>query len=122
MRPDFGLLLADSCVYRGEEKKGSDNGNRNEVKDDSNTIPDGCMTRPHIFSVGSHLCLSRFPVIPSGGLSYHVIGASITLAAILPPKYGSLQVVDLITADLSSRRERIKNASRMIKMWRGFGS
>jgi hypothetical protein len=51
-----------------------------------------------------------------GGLGYHANGASVTLAAILPTKDGSLQVVDLITADLSWRRERIKNASRMIKM------
>lgn len=34
MRPDFGLLLADSCVFRGEEKKETDNGNRNEAKDE----------------------------------------------------------------------------------------
>ncbi|KAF8344548.1 hypothetical protein F5887DRAFT_1283196 [Amanita rubescens] len=50
-----------------------------------------------------------------GEESYYAIGVSVTIVAILP-QGGSLRVVDLITADLSSRRERIKNATRMIKM------
>ncbi|KAF8334373.1 hypothetical protein F5887DRAFT_1285964 [Amanita rubescens] len=68
------------------------------LKMNSKTRPDGCMIRPLIFSVG-----------------YYAIGVSVTIVAILP-QGGSLRVVDLITADLSSRRERIKNATRMIKM------
>ena len=40
----------------------------------------------------------------------------VVLVAIVQPGAESLRVVDLISADLSSRRERIKNAVRMIKL------
>jgi hypothetical protein len=59
LRPDFGLLLADSCAFRGEEEKGPDNRNeaKNELKDK--------MRWPPMFSVSSRLRLSRLLVIPS---------------------------------------------------------
>ncbi len=40
----------------------------------------------------------------------------VVLVAIVRQRAESLRVVDLISADLSSRRERIKNAVRMIKL------
>ena len=76
------------------------------------------MIRALIFSVGSlSVCLSCFYSHSHffRGLGYHIIGVKVVLAAILRLG-GSLLVVDLISADLSSRRERIKNASRMIKI------
>ncbi|KAF8336080.1 hypothetical protein F5887DRAFT_1285507 [Amanita rubescens] len=98
LRPDFGLLLANVCVFRGEEKGIEFTGMhpRNELKVKTRWVYDPA---PYI-------------------LGYYAIGVKVVLTAILPPgpQGESIQVEDLILADLSSRRKRIKNALRMIKL------
>jgi len=98
LRPDFGLLLANVCVFRGEEKRLGFTGMhpRDELK------------------VKTRWVYNPAPYI----LGYYAIGVGVVLTAILPPgpQGNSLQVEDLILTDLSSRRERIKNAVGMIKL------
>ncbi|KAF8798414.1 hypothetical protein BYT27DRAFT_7151238 [Phlegmacium glaucopus] len=98
LRPDFGLLLANTCVFRGAEKRLEFTGThpRDELK------------------VKTRWVYNPAPYI----LGYYAIGVKVVLTAILPPgpQGQSVQVMDLILADLSSRRERIKNALRMIKL------
>ncbi|KAF8811439.1 hypothetical protein BYT27DRAFT_7134015 [Phlegmacium glaucopus] len=96
--PDFGLLLANICVFRGEERRIEFTGThpRDELK------------------VKTRWVYNPAPYI----LDYYAIGVKVVLTAILPPglQGESLQVVDLILVDISSRREQIKNALRMIKL------
>ena len=58
LRPDFGLLLANVFVFRGEEKGMTFTGKHPKYE-----RPDGRMSRPVIFSVGSPSCLSNFSVV-----------------------------------------------------------
>ncbi|KIL57063.1 hypothetical protein M378DRAFT_28119 [Amanita muscaria Koide BX008] len=95
-RPGFGLLLSNVCVFRGEEKRSSFAGThpRDELRHKTRWVYDPA---PYI-------------------LGYYAVGMKVVLVAIVQPRAESLLVVDLISADLSSRRERIKNAVRMIKL------
>ncbi|KAF8344478.1 hypothetical protein F5887DRAFT_1075528 [Amanita rubescens] len=96
LRPCFGLLLSNVCVFRGEEKRIYFAGAhpRDELKRKTRWVYD-----PAPYTLG-----------------YYAIGTQVVLAAIVQPPAESLRIVDLISADLSSRRERIKNAVRMIKL------
>ncbi|KAF8346567.1 hypothetical protein F5887DRAFT_1281694 [Amanita rubescens] len=96
LRPDFGLLLSNVCVFRGEEKRIDFGGThpRDELGHKTRWVYDPA---PYI-------------------LGYYAVGMQVVLVAIVQPRAESLRVVDLISADLSSRRERIKNAVRMIKL------
>ncbi|KAK2464907.1 hypothetical protein APHAL10511_002983 [Amanita phalloides] len=94
-RPDFGLLLTDACIFRGEEKRVTFTGDVPKAE----------------LGVKTRWVYDPAPNI----LGYHAVGPVVVLSAILP-QGGSLRVVDLIRADLSTRRDRIKNASRMIRM------
>ncbi|KAK2465690.1 hypothetical protein APHAL10511_002234 [Amanita phalloides] len=96
LQPDFGLLLSNVCVFRGEEKRIDFGGAhpRDELKHKTRWVYDPA---PYI-------------------LGYYAIGMEVVLVVIVQPRAEGLRVVDLISADLSSRRERIKNAVRMIKL------
>jgi hypothetical protein len=47
---------------------------------------------------------------------YHAVGVRVTIVAIEPSPNNGVTVHNLVSANLSSRRERIKHASRMIKL------
>ncbi|KAM6493831.1 hypothetical protein JOM56_010192 [Amanita muscaria] len=90
LRPGFGLLLSNVCVFRGEEKRIGFAGThpRDELRHKTRWVYD-----PAPYTLG-----------------YYAVGMEVVLVAIVQPRAESLLVVDLISADLSSRRERIKNA------------
>ncbi|KIL61885.1 hypothetical protein M378DRAFT_108952 [Amanita muscaria Koide BX008] len=96
LRPGFGLLLSNVCVFRGEEKRIGFAGThpRDELRHKTRWVYD-----PAPYTLG-----------------YYAVGMEVVLVAIVQPRAESLRVVDLISANLFSRRERIKNAVRMIKL------
>ncbi|TFK70253.1 hypothetical protein BDN72DRAFT_958969 [Pluteus cervinus] len=96
MQLDLGVLLAGVCVFRGEEKRKRFTGKhpRLTLQEKTRWVYDPA---PYV-------------------LAYHAVGVNITIAAIVPQEGQPHEVRDIITADLSSRRERIKNAIRMIKL------
>ncbi|KAF8346502.1 hypothetical protein F5887DRAFT_1073184 [Amanita rubescens] len=115
LRPNFGLLLDKVCVFRGEEKREFYTGKhpKDELKNKTRWV---YVPAPYVLGWYSFVLEQVFSDLLFLGLGYYAIGVSVTLVAILPQEDGCLRVVDLITTDLSSRRERIKNASRMIKV------
>ncbi|KAM6493367.1 hypothetical protein JOM56_011501 [Amanita muscaria] len=96
LRPGFGLLLSNVCVFRGEEKRIGFAGThpRDELRHKTRWVYD-----PAPYTLG-----------------YYAVGMEVVLVAIVQPRAESLRIVDLVSANLSSRRERIKNAVRMIKL------
>lgn len=55
-------------------------------------------------------------------IGYYAVGANITLTTIQPSRQGSKEMIinDLINADLSTTRGRIKNAVTMIRLVKIF--
>ncbi|KAF8339322.1 hypothetical protein F5887DRAFT_1232886 [Amanita rubescens] len=98
LRPNFGLLLDKVCVFRGEEKREFYTGKhpKDELKNKTRWVYDPA---PYVL----------------GWLLRH--WGQCHPRSYIAQEDGCLRVVDLITTDLSSRRERIKNASRMIKVY-----
>jgi hypothetical protein len=60
--------------------------------------------------------ITEFQSLTLSCLAYHAIATDVVIAAITPQVGGGVQVGDVVSADLSFRRERIKHASRMIKL------
>jgi len=98
MRPDFGLLVQDVCVFRGEEKGP---GNPEDPKAELADKLVWAFYDPAEYILG-----------------YYCRGLTMTLVAICPPlrKGGKPVVHDLVTANLRLRRERIKNMRRLINL------
>ncbi|KAF8330307.1 uncharacterized protein EI90DRAFT_3154937 [Cantharellus anzutake] len=99
-RPDLGLLLESACLFRGEEKCPSFSGKhpRQELADKT------------------RWAYGRAPYV----LGYYAVGANITLVAIQPvinaQGVQKIVVQDILKADLSTRRGRMRNATTMIRL------
>jgi len=62
-RSDLTLVSCSTTFAYFEVKRRGRPSPATILKKNSKQRPDGCMTRSPIFSVGSHLCLSRFSAI-----------------------------------------------------------
>ncbi|KAF8324425.1 uncharacterized protein EI90DRAFT_3075323 [Cantharellus anzutake] len=99
-RPGFGLLLQLACLFRGEEESPSFFGRhpRQKLAEKTRWVYDHA---PYV-------------------LGYYAVGANITLVAIQPgiDTQGDEKIVlkDISKADLSTRRGRVGNAVRMIRL------
>jgi len=97
LRPDFGFLLENLCVFRGEEKPpGSRADPKQELSDKLEWAYDPA---PYV-------------------LGYYATGSNATLVAISPPRSpgGSVIVHDISSANLRLKRDRILHIRRLINL------
>ncbi|KAF8512677.1 hypothetical protein BU17DRAFT_53952, partial [Hysterangium stoloniferum] len=97
MRPDFGLLVQNVCVFRGEEMgPGNSEDPRAELADKLTWV----------YNPAEYL------------LGYYCRGLDLTLVAICPPSEqgGKPVIQDLCSANLRFRRERIANIRWLINL------
>ncbi|KAF8572904.1 hypothetical protein K439DRAFT_1643341 [Ramaria rubella] len=97
MRPDFGFLVQNVCVFRGEEK-GPEN-----PEDPRAELADKLMW---VYNPAEYM------------LGYYCRGLELTLVAICPPSEGRGKpiILDLASANLRIRRDRIINIRRLINL------
>jgi hypothetical protein len=113
LRPDFAFILYNLCPFRGEEKPpGSNDDPRAEL---STKLAWAYDPAPYVLGhLMSPMFLNIFLIILSG---YYANGARITLVAITPSGLNNQPVVhNIVDADLSLRRDRIKNICRLINI------
>jgi hypothetical protein len=97
LRPDYGFLLENLCVFRGEEKPpGSRADPKQELSDKLEWAYDPA---PYV-------------------LGYYATGSNATLVAISPPRSpgGSVIVHDIYCANLRLKRDRILHIRRLINL------
>ncbi|PFH47454.1 hypothetical protein AMATHDRAFT_42919 [Amanita thiersii Skay4041] len=97
-RPDFGLLINRSCIFRGEEKQPTYLGSspRDDLREYTRWVYD---PTPYI-------------------LGYYAVGTKITFVAMErhPAPRRSVVVRNILTTDLSTRRGRIDHLTKMIRL------
>ncbi|PFH47466.1 hypothetical protein AMATHDRAFT_152002, partial [Amanita thiersii Skay4041] len=98
-RPDFGLLIDGRCIFRGEEKKPSYTG----------TSPREELIKKTRWVYGSA------PYV----IGYYAVGTEITLVTVEhdpSQRHDGVSVWDILTTNLSTRRGRINNIRKMIRL------
>ena len=114
LRPDYGFLLNNICSFRGKEKGPENRGNlKVELAEKLNWVYDDA---PYVFGGCLELECIHFCNIFVG---YYCSGTLMTLAAITAPTGATRRkpaVHDLISIDLSLRKNRIANICHLINL------
>jgi hypothetical protein len=120
LRPDYGFLLHNVCLFRGEEKAPY---NPEDPKAElSDKLTWTYSPAPYIF--GEPIILYSALHFNSSlfALAYHAVGTHVTLSAICAPREPSARpyVEDLAEANLALKRHRLLHLRRIIHLTRYF--